>query len=84
MPGPRKLAAGVRVLFIFGGVVAAADHLDFARNMFLAAFILVVGGIVLAASLALGLNGRELLRQRLNEDKSQSTDKEEREIWKHL
>ncbi len=84
LPGPRRLAAAVRVLFVFGGVVAAADHLNFARSVFLAAFILVLGGIVLAASLAIGLSGRELLQNRMQKDKSQSEETKEDSIWKHL
>jgi hypothetical protein len=84
MPGPRKLAAAVRVLFIFGGVVAAADHLGFARSVFLAAFILILGGVVLAGSLALGFSGREVLQHCLHEEKAASEDAEKRPIWKHL
>jgi hypothetical protein len=84
MPGPRKLAAAVRVLFIFAGVVAAADHLEFARIVFLSAFILVLGGIVLAVSLAVGLSGRAFIQRCLHEDKATSDEAEERPIWKHL
>jgi hypothetical protein len=85
MPWPRKLAAFVRALFTFGGIVAAADHLDFARNVFLAAFILVVGGIVLAASLALGLSGRESVRNYLHEGKGTAEDSpDDRPLWRHL
>jgi hypothetical protein len=84
IPGPRKLAAAVRVLFTSGGVVAAADHLDFARSVFLAAFVLILGGIVLALSLALGLSGREFIRRYLHEEKSTSEENEKSPIWKHL
>ena len=84
MPEPRKLAAAVRVLFIFAGVVAAADHLDFARSVFLAAFILVLGGVILAVSLALGLNGRELMRRHLQAEKTTAEDDTRRSILRHL
>ncbi|MBN1566309.1 MAG: hypothetical protein JXA73_00570 [Acidobacteria bacterium] len=84
IPGPRKLAAAVRVLFIFAGVVAAADHLDFARSVFLAAFILLVGGLVLACSIALGLSGREFMQRMLHEEKVSSKEIEEQSIWRHL
>ncbi len=85
LPWPRRLAAFVRALFIFGGVVAAADHLDFARNVFLAAFILVVGGVVLAGSLALGLSGRESVRHYLNErEKTSAESTDDKPLWKHL
>ena len=85
MPCPRKLSAFVRALFTFGGIVAAADHLDFARDVFLAAFILVVGGIVLAASLALGLSGRESVRNYLHEGKGIAEENaDDRPLWRHL
>ncbi len=84
MPAPRKLAAIVRAFFIFSGVVAAADHLDFARTVFIAAFILILGGFVLAAALALGLNGKEALHRYMNEEKATSEDGEERPLWRHL
>jgi hypothetical protein len=84
MPEPRKLAAAVRVLFIFGGVVAAADHLNFAKSVFLAAFILVLGGVILAVSLALGLKGHDVLRHYLNAKRAEPDNEEKRPIWKHL
>jgi flagellar biosynthesis protein FliQ len=85
LPWPRKLAAFVRALFTFGGVVAAADHLDFARDVFLAAFILVVGGAVLAGGLALGLSGRESVRHYLDErEKASAENTEDRPLWRHL
>lgn len=63
LPGPRRIGAGVRVIVMFVAVVAAADHLGFARNVFLAAFLLVGGGLVLTASLIAGIGaGREVER----------------------
>jgi len=84
MPAPRKLAALVRAFFVFCGVVAAADHLDFARSVFIAAFILILGGIVLAAAIALGLNGKEVFHRYLSDDNRASEDSEERSLWNHL
>jgi hypothetical protein len=84
MPAPRKLAAAVRAFFVFCGVVAAADHLNFARTVFIAAFILILGGIVLSAALALGLNGKETLHHYLKAEKDAAGDEEERPLWKHL
>jgi hypothetical protein len=81
-PSPRRLATVVRILIMFVAVVVAADQLDFARHVFLAAFIILVGGAVLAASLALGLGtwgGRRLF------DRSEpSGDSAERSLWSHL
>jgi hypothetical protein len=82
LPGPRNLSAGVRILIVFVAVVAAAEHLDFASNVFLAAFIIVVGGMVTAASIAVGLWIRDALRRRM----SPASSPEERvgSFWNHL
>ncbi len=84
IPWCRRLAAAVRVVVMFVAVVVAADHLDFARNVFLAAFILLVGGGALAAGIAVGLGARgaaercfELRRQG---DKAEA----EHPVWHHL
>ena len=85
IPSGRRLAAAVRALVIFVAVAAAADYLNFARTVFLAAFIIVVGGIVLTASLAFGLCGKEILHQHLKGKAGQPDDKkEEMSIWRHL
>jgi len=59
LPAPRRISLAVRLAILFVAIVIAADHLNFARNVFLAAFILVMGGAVLATSLAIGLGGRD-------------------------
>jgi hypothetical protein len=84
IPSGRRLAAAVRVLVVFVAIAAAADHLDFARNVFLAAFILVVGGIVLAASLAFGLYGRDVLKRFMKDKPDSPDEKDEMSIWRHL
>jgi len=84
IPAGRRLALAVRILVVFVAVAAAADHLNFARNVFLAAFILVVGGIVLSASLALGLYGKEVLHRCLQEKPDKTQEKEEMSIWRHI
>ncbi len=81
LPHPRRLAAGVRVLVVFVSVVVAADHLNFARTVFLAAFVLLVGGLVLAGSIALGLSAHGALRH-LRE--TARTREEEKSLWDHL
>lgn len=83
LPHPRRLAAGVRVLIMFVAVVAAADHLNFAREVFLAAFVLVVGGAVLSASLALGLGVHGALKRRWDEP-ARAGDGQEKSLWNHL
>lgn len=59
IPGPMRIAAAVRVLVILASAAAAAEHLEFARPVFLAAFVIVAGGIVLAAAIAAGLSLRK-------------------------
>lgn len=83
LPYPRRLAAGVRALVVFVAVVVAADHLNFARSVFLAAFLLVVGGVVLAASLAVGLSIHEALKRRFTEP-ARTGEGQEKSLWDHL
>jgi hypothetical protein len=83
IPGARRLSVVVRIVVIFVAVVVAADQLDFARSVFLAAFIILVGGGVLTASLAIGLSG--VGRRLLQAQKEQQTDdSHERSLWNHL
>jgi len=84
IPWGRRLAAAVRALVVFVAVVAAADHLNFARNVFLAVLILVVGGIVLSLSLVAGLYGKEMLKRSLEEKPAAQDEKRDMAIWRHL
>lgn len=80
LPSPRRLAAATRIILMFVAVVVAAEQLNFARSVFLAAFIILVGGAMLAASLALGLGAGAGVRRYLEERKPE----EERSLWTHL
>jgi hypothetical protein len=82
-PSPRRLAAVVRILIMFVAVVVAADQLNFARSAFLAAFIIFVGGAVLAASLTIGLAPGGVQRF-LEEKREQAGESGERSLWSHL
>ena len=82
-PSPRRLASVVRILIMFVAVVVASDQLNFARSVFLAAFIIFVGGAVLAASLLIGL-GRGSVRRFLEERSDQTGESGERSLWSHL
>lgn len=84
IPSGRRLAAAVRVVVVFASVAAAADHLNFARNVFLATLILLFGGIVLTLSLALGLYGKDVIRRYLEEKPDEAGPKDEMSIWRHL
>ncbi len=80
----RRIAQIVRVFVIFAATVVAADYLNFAEHVFLAAFIIVVGGAVLAASLALGLEGRHAFRRYLTTDQAATEESEEDMRREHL
>jgi hypothetical protein len=85
LPGPRRIAAAVRASIVFVAVVVAADHLDFGRTVFLAAFVLIVGGAVLAASLAIGLAGKDaVLRYLQARSAADRTETAGRSLWNHL
>ncbi len=83
LPYPRRMATAVRILITFVAIVVAADQLDFARSVFLAAFIILVGGAVLTASLAFGV-GRSGFRQYSEKDQDKTRETEERSLWSHL
>lgn len=83
VPYPRALATAVRLFTVFVSVVVAADHLDFARTVFLAAFITLVGGMVLAASIAVGIGAHDAVQRRVREAQ-QPAGAQERSLWDHL
>ena len=83
IPYARRLAAATRIVVGFVSVVVAADYLDFARSVFLAAFVLLVGGAVLTVSIAVGIAAHRALAHRFSEGFS-SDEKEERPVWNHL
>jgi hypothetical protein len=84
IPGARRLSVLVRIVVMFVAVVVAADQLDFARSVFLAAFIILVGGGVLTASLAVGFHGAGLRRLLQGQQEQQTEDNRERSLWNHL
>jgi len=84
MPHPRRIAGAVRLVIMFVAVVAAADHLNFARGVFLAAFVILLGGSALAASLALGLGGRDAARRYLEDNTPRAEDNHTKSLWNHL
>ncbi|MBM3813418.1 MAG: hypothetical protein FJW20_17485 [Acidimicrobiia bacterium] len=85
LPSPRRIAAAVRVIIMFVAVVVAADHINFARNIFLAAFIILVGGAVLGASLAFGVGAGNSVRRYLDDRRESHDDKTpEPSLWSHL
>lgn len=84
IPYPRRLAALVRVLLMFVAVVVAADHLNFARNVFLAAFIMIGGGLILTVSLAAGIGASRGVGRFLAGKQEQVKDDRSESLWSHL
>jgi len=84
LPWPRRLSLAVRVIITLAAVATAADQLDFGRQVFLAAFILLVGGAALAGGLAVGLGSRDAVRRYLETKAPEDQPREERSLWDHL
>jgi hypothetical protein len=84
MPLARRLAIAVRIVVMFVAVVVAADALDFAERVFLAAFVILVGSAALAAAIAVGLSLRESLSRYLAPGREQPEEEKERSLWSHL
>jgi hypothetical protein len=85
LPHPRRLAVGVRTMVFFVAIVVASDHLNFARGVFLTAFIIFVGGFVLAVSLAVGIGASGRIKGYLGENEKPLPEPEqERSLWHHL
>ena len=84
LPFPRRLAAFVRIAIVFVAVVAASYQLDFARPVFLSAFILVAGGAVLSVSITAALAMRGEFRRLFGERREGDAEPEKRSLWSHL
>jgi hypothetical protein len=81
---PRRWAAAVKTAVMVMAVVVSADTLNFARSVFLAAFMILAGGAVLAASLALGLGGRAAAARLFAKKTIGETEPAEEALWRHL
>lgn len=84
LPSPRYVALGVRVFVFFVAVVVAADQLDFARSVFLSAFIIILGGAVLTASLAIGIAAGRSMSHFIERKRQEGAEAGERSLWTHL
>jgi len=84
MPSPRILAVILRALIVFVSIVVAADQLDFAKDVFLAAFIILVGGAVLTSSLAIGIGASRSVRDYLDHIRHDHEDVHERSLRDQL
>lgn len=84
LPAPRRLAAMCRVMIVFISIVVAADQMDFAPRVFLASFIILVGGFVLAAAIALGTSMAGEVRRFFRGEEERSDRVAERSLWSQL
>jgi hypothetical protein len=82
-PHARLLSAVVRVLITCVAIAAAAEHLRFAPTVFLVVLVLVAGGVVLAASIAVGAGSQRVVA-RLLEKADDAGASEEKSLWNHL
>jgi len=83
-PWARYLAALIRVVIVFVSVVVAADVLQFARTVFLAAFIIFAAAVMLTISLVLALNSRDFLHRLFPSREPSARAERERSLWSHL
>lgn len=85
LPSPRRWAAATKVMVMIVAVVAATEILGFAPHVFFAAFVMLGSGLVLAASLAIGLGGRDAIRRYLDERAAgKEAEGDEKSLWNHL
>jgi hypothetical protein len=65
MQSARLLSVGIRWLLFLLAWVLALEHLGIGRGLLALGFAIVLGGVVLALALAIGLGSRDLVRQSL-------------------
>jgi len=84
LPSAHNLAGLVRIAVVFLSVVVAADHLNFARGVFLSAFVICLAGIVLAISLSAGLGRHDMLNWLSRRESRPEETGREWSLWNHL
>jgi hypothetical protein len=84
LPSARLLAGGARtaLLILFGAM--ALEHLGVGRQVLIASFTILFGGLVFALSLAFGLGGRHLAREILERAVRRSSAPPAVDTLKHL
>lgn len=81
LPHGRTLAGLVRIVVVTVAIAAAAEHLQFAPAVFLALAGLIAGGVVLTASIAVGLGAHRAVARHLEDDE---TEPAATSLWNHL
>jgi hypothetical protein len=77
IPSARLLSLAVKWLVILVSVAMALDHLRIGRSVLLLAFAILFGGIVFAASLALGLGARDVVARALERQMTETPNRDD-------
>ncbi|MCI0353837.1 MAG: hypothetical protein L0099_02185 [Acidobacteria bacterium] len=82
-PGARLIGGGVRLLVMSLAVVVALEQLRIGRTALLVSFAILFAGVVIGGAVALGLAGRDLVKEWL-ETRLRERHQEEDEVFHHL
>ncbi len=83
-PGARLIAGGVRLLVMSLAVVVALEQLRIGRTALLVSFAILFAGLVIGGAVALGLAGRDLVREWLQTRIREHEQGREEEVFHHL
>jgi hypothetical protein len=84
MPSARLLAGLTRFFVMTLTVVAALDELGISRTTIIVTFAILFGGVVAAASIALGLGARDLARDLLQTQFRPRSNEKVEDVMRHL
>lgn len=84
IPFPRLTAWVVKLLITILAFAMALEQLQIAGNIVLAAFIITFGSVMLGLGLALGLGGKEVVRQLLERQLQETEKPESHDPFSHL
>ena len=84
IPLARRLAAVVKTAVGFVAVVVAADVLNFASQVFFAAFVIFAGTVALATGLAVGFGVRGAVERYILRQGERQSGEPEKSLWSHL
>ncbi len=83
-PGARMIAGGVRLLVMSLAVVVALEQLRIGRTALLVSFAILFAGVVIGGAVALGLAGRDLVKEWLESRIRERSQQQEEEVFRHL
>jgi hypothetical protein len=84
LPSARFLAGGARTALLVLFAAMALEHLGVGRQVLMASFTILFGGVVLALAVAFGLGGRHLAREALEKALRRSGQPTEDDGLRHL